>query len=71
MSYIKLNYPQERTSCVRWASRIKATAVFAVMVLKETIAKVWLPYLTLPFLLLYATQSYVLHNRHPVTSLLL
>ena len=45
--------------------------MFAVMVLKETIAKVWLPYLTLPFLLLYATQSYVLHNRHSVTSLLL
>ena len=41
------------------------------MVLKETIAKVWLLYLTLPFLLLYATESYVLQNRHPVTFLLL
>ena len=27
--------------------------------------------LTLPFLLLYATESYVLQNRHPVTFLLL
>ena len=45
--------------------------MFAVMVLKETIAKVWLLYLTLPFLLLYATEPYVLHYRHPVTSLLL
>ena len=45
--------------------------MFAVMVLKETIAKVWLLYLTLPFLLLYATELYMLHNRHPVTFLLL
>ena len=41
------------------------------MVLKETIAKVWLLYLTLPFLLLFATESYVLHYRQPVTLLLL
>ena len=40
--------------------------MFAVMVLKETIAKVCLLYLTLPFLLLYATEPYVLHYRHPV-----
>ena len=45
--------------------------MFAVMVLKETIAKVWLLYLTLPFLVLYATESSVLRNRHPDTSLLL